>query len=74
MGQTSRNSGKPPSSDGLAKPPADQAPKYRFWSLRGKTERKSGGQPGHPSITWLRVDTPDRIVNQFPKICPSCDE
>ena len=74
LGQTSRNSGKPPSSDGLAKPPADQAPKYRFRSLRGKTDRKSGGQPGHQGVTRLRVEKPDRIVNHYPKVCPSCNE
>lgn len=66
LGQTSRNSGKPPSSDGVAKPPADLLRKDRFRSLRGKTERKSGGQPGHPGITRLRIDHLVRTINHFP--------
>jgi transposase len=60
----SRNSSKPPSSDGLAKP----APK----SLRGKTGRKPGRPKGQPGATMELTDYPDKRVRHRPAKCGGC--
>ena len=60
--KNSRNSSKPPSSDGLAKP----KPK----SLRKSTQRKTGGQPGHPGSTLRQVDNPDETFRLPLTKCP----
>jgi transposase len=42
-------------------------------SLRGKTNKKSGGQPGHKGETLRMSANPDKIIKHFPDLqCPQC--
>jgi transposase len=63
VASNSRNSSKPPSSDGLAKP----SPK----SLRGKSGRKPGRPKGQPGATMPLTDHPDERVHR-PARCGCC--
>ena len=63
LNKNSKNSSKPPSSDGYKKP----SPK----STREKTGKKQGGQPGHQGVN-LAQRTPDRIVGCMPSKCSKC--
>jgi len=70
--RNSRTSSKPPSSDkgNFANPPKPN-PK----SLRRKSGRKSGGQPGHPGSTLQQSVTPDHIEEHRldgAAVCPQC--
>ena len=64
LGMNSRNSSKPPSSDGYEKP----SPK----SLRKKSGKKPGGQDGH-SGTHLKITAePDEFILHAPNACKDC--
>ena len=68
LGLNSSNSGKPPSSDGLNKPPRAARTK----SLRGPSNRPSGGQKGHKGETLEQVAAPDYTVDHVPPFCAAC--
>lgn len=64
LNKNSKNSSKPPSSDGLKKP----APK----SLRKPSGKKVGGQKGHQGTFLSVLSDPDEIVKHMPSACEGC--
>ena len=64
LNMNSKNSSKPPSSDGLKKP----SPK----SLREPSGKKQGGQVGHEGKNLTVIDKPDHVHKCMPEKCRSC--
>ena len=62
----SATSSKPPSSDGYLKRP------LKTKSLRGKSAKKPGGQPGHKGTTLRKSDTPTNIILHTACDCIHC--
>ena len=64
LNKNSKNSSKPPSSDGYKKP----APK----SLRKPSDKKVGEQDGHQGIHLAVITAPDEIIKHMPSACEGC--
>lgn len=61
VNKNSRNSSKPPSSDGYSKKPTTTKAK--------KDKKKNGGQSGHKGNTLKMVDHPDKVIELKPQLC-----
>ncbi len=65
LGKDSHNSHLPPSSDRFARQPK---------SLRKKSEKPSGGQPGHQGHHLKCVQTPDEVIVHAVTACAYCQQ
>jgi transposase len=63
LAKDSHNSHLPPSSDRFVRQPT---------SLRQKSEKKSGGQEGHPGTTLRFSEKPDEVIEHRVTVCSSC--
>lgn len=65
VAKNSRNSSKPPSSDGYAKP-------QNTSSMRKRSGKPPGGQLGHPPHLLKQVEHPDHVVRHPLNTCLDC--
>lgn len=63
LGQSSRNSSKPPSSDPPGVPKREK---------RERSGRRPGGQPGHEGHRRAMVENPDQTLTHRPPSCSGC--
>jgi transposase len=63
LSKDSHNSHLPPSSDRFKRQPK---------SLRKKSGKKAGGQPGHPGQMLRLVEQPDTVISHGVECCPTC--
>lgn len=65
--KTSKNSGN------SSLPPSQDLFRLKNQSLREKSGKKSGGQPGHKGETLLMSPDPDKVIEHNPDgVCPNC--
>ena len=67
VNKNSKNSSKPPSSDGLKKPPVN-----KDRSLRGKSGKKQGAQEGHNGANLSVLTDPNKIEHHMHSDCMNC--
>jgi len=63
----------PKNSGNSSLPPSHDLFRFKNQSLREKSNKKSGGQPGHKGDTLLMSPIPDKIIEHRPdQKCPQC--
>ena len=67
LNKNSKNSSKPPSSDGLEKPAVKKNK-----SLRESSGKKQGAQEGHDDVHLSVISDPDHIENHMHSDCTGC--
>ena len=67
LNKNSKNSSKPPSSDGLKKPAVNKNK-----SLRESSGKKQGAQEGHDGVHLSIISDPDHIEDHMHSDCTGC--
>lgn len=67
LNKNSKNSSRPPSSDGLKKPAVNKNK-----SLREPSGKKQGAQEGHDGVHLSVISDPDHIENHMHSDCTGC--